>query len=106
MSIVKQTFATPGYWKPATANEGKQLAGPCEVSVLKLTAGSSAAHVTIYDSSTSTTNPNKIVWVLDASTQDDDCQVFTNPLVFKNGVYAVCDQGSTFNAEICIARVE
>ena len=74
------------------------------MAVLKLAAGGGAAVVSIYDSIGSD-SPTGLVWVLDASTTDVDCQVFANPLAFTKGVYAVCDQGWDFNPVVCIAKV-
>jgi len=59
--------------------------------------------VKIYDrASASTTN---LRWILDSSTTYDDNQVFSNPLFFKNGVYAVIEQGGNFNCSVCVAGI-
>ena len=103
--ITKSTFATPGVWRPdVEGNTEKKLAGPCEVSVLKLIASAGAATVEIYDSA-SAADGTKLKWILDASTQDVDCQVFQNPLVFREGVYAKLVQGQNLNPFVCIARI-
>jgi hypothetical protein len=106
--ISKQTYSQSAVWLPDTeGNTSKKLAGSCEVSVLKLIASASAAHVKFYDSASSADNiPNNLKWVLDASTTDVDYQVFVNPLVFKKGVYAVLEQGSGFSPMICISTVQ
>ena len=103
--ITKQTYSVPGVWKPdLEGNTAKKLAGPCEVSALKLLASAGAATVEFYDSGSSDA-PTGLKWVLDASTTDTDSQVFSSPLAFKFGVYAKLVQGQNFNPIICISRI-
>jgi len=90
-------------WKPTTDETSKKLAGSCEVTALKLSAGSGAAAVAIYDGVDSDDAiPNNLRWFLDASTTDNDAQSFDG-IVFLKGVFAVCEQGINFNPVVCMA---
>lgn len=98
--------ANSGVWKPQSGAGGdrKKLAGPCEVTALKLSAGGGAAFVSIYDGTQdSDVNDSNLKWVLDASTTDNDMQSFFDGLIFKKGVYAICEQGINFNPVVAIA---
>lgn len=90
-------------WKPVTGDTEKRLAGACEVTALKLSAGGGAAAVSIYDGEDSDdVTPNNLRWFLDASTTDNDAQSFDG-IVFLKGVYVVCEQGVNFNPVFCMA---
>ncbi len=91
---------TSGTWRPGTGETSKKLAGPCEITNLKLAASGAPAVVAFYDSMDSA---DDLKWVLDASTTDTDSDTFEG-LIFKKGVYAVLEQGANSNAIICIAR--
>jgi hypothetical protein len=96
--------SVPIAWKPTVNGDSKKLAGPSEVSALKLTAGGSSAAVEIHDAgSANECNENTLRWVLDASTTDVDSQVFYSPLIFNNGVMAISRQGSDFNPVVMAA---
>ena len=105
--IVQQTFAVPGVWQPdIEGNTQKKLAGPAEVSCLKLSANAGAAYVFFYDSPDANgCSPTALRWFLDASTQDVDCQVFVNPVIFTKGVFAVLTQGAGLNPVIGITAI-
>lgn len=82
----------------------KQIATSArEVTHLKLISTGGSAHVSIYDNRNGQANPNDLVWVMDSSLQTNDIDDFTNALRFKNGIYAVCDDGSGFNPQLCLA---
>jgi hypothetical protein len=102
---VKQTYALPqAVWQPTADGQAFQFTNhSIEITALKLTSGGGAAHVSFYDNGNGT--KQNLRWVLDSSTAYDDCQVFPNPLFFKNGVYAVIDQGGNTNSEICLAGI-
>lgn len=102
----KQTSSIPGVWKPTADEPAKKLANGCEITTLKLSSGSGAAFVSFYDGeSASDATPANLKWVLDCSSTDNDAQVFSNPLIFTRGVYAVCEQGVGHNPVVCIARI-
>jgi len=104
--ICKQTTSISGVWKPSTSETSKKLAGPCEITALKLAAGGGASVVAIYNGSSSAdVIPANLAWVLDASTTDIDSQVFPNPISFSKGVFAVVEQGADFNPMVCISKV-
>lgn len=102
--IVKNTYSNGGVWRPDIDGgaSGRKLAGPCEVSFLKLIGSGAAATVAIYDSNDGSQlmNPK---WYLDASTAYDDTNPFPNPLAFRRGVWAVLEQGTGTNSIVCIA---
>lgn len=102
-----QTYSDAGIWKITLAVPDKQLAGPTEVSVLKLSsAGGGAAFVTIYDSfNLSGCTPTAAKWILDTSSSGVDTTNFPNPLRFKKGVYAVCEDGAGLNPQLAIATI-
>lgn len=93
-----------GIWQPTTEEVSKKIAGSCEVTALALKAGGGAAVISLYDgnSTQDVTLANK-KWVLDASTSDSDNQSFASPIIFKKGVFAVCEQGMNVNPILCIA---
>lgn len=91
-----------GVWKPSNLERSKKLAASCEVRNLSLKAGGGAVVVSFYDGVDDTdVTPAKLKWVLDASTQNSDGDKFDG-LVFKKGVYAVCEQGFDTNPIVCI----
>ena len=102
--IGKLGYSIPGVWAPTGAETAKQLAGPCEISSIKLAAGGSAAFVKIYDS-VGSADSSSLKWVLDASSQTVDSHDFPYPMNFEKGVYAVCEQGAAFTPFVCIAKV-
>jgi len=105
--IVKNTYSDPGVWRPGVGETEKKVAGPCEVSALKLAASGGAAAIAIYDAATSAqASPSNLKWFLDASTADVDSQVFVSPLVFQKGVYAIVEQGANLNPVLCISRIQ
>lgn len=90
-------------WKPVSGNTDEKIQGSCEVTALKLSSGNGAAVVAVYDATSLTEcNENSLRWFLDASTTDNDAQSFDG-LVFKKGVYLVCEQGVGFNPVVCVA---
>jgi hypothetical protein len=92
-----------GVWKPTSEVPSKKIAGSCEVTNLSLKAGNGAAVVSFYDgSSDGDAVPANLKWVLDASTTSSDNERFDG-LVFKKGVFAVCEQGVNFNPIVLIA---
>lgn len=94
----------PLVWKPTSETPDKMLQGSSEVTAAKLAAGGGAAVVSLYDAKNlSECNPNSLRWVLDASTTDVDSQTFASALIFKKGVYAICEQGLVFNPMVCLA---
>ena len=103
--IAKQTYSLPQpVWEPTANGQGHLFAtSSVEITALKLVSGGSAALVKIYDSASA--NANNLRWILDSSTTYDDNQVFSNPLFFKNGVYAVIEQGGNFNCSVCVAGI-
>lgn len=104
--IVKHTYSIPAIWRPDVEGvTAKKLAGPCEVSFLKLIAGGGAAYVELYDTLSTSPSSTEMVWAMDASTSDDDVDAFPSPLVFKKGMYAVLTQGSGFNPVLCLAAI-
>jgi hypothetical protein len=92
-----------GVWKPTAGEPAKKLAGPCEVTNLKLASGAGAAYVAFYDgSSAGDATPSNLKWVLDSSTTFGDSDQFDG-LVFNKGVWAVCEQGIGLEPAVCIA---
>src|SRR3990167_7956454 len=101
----KQTYGKGIVWKPdLEGNTTKQIAtAGREIFALGLKAGGASAAVAFYDAkSAGDANYTNQVWFLDASTTDSDSQVFPNPLFFKEGIYAVLEQGTGGNPVICI----
>lgn len=95
--------ADSGVWQPTVAAPSQKLAGAGECSSLCLKAGGSSAAVLIYDGTTlADAIPANLRWVLDASTTDCDNNFFPKSIIFKKGVFALCDQGAG-NATVCIA---
>lgn len=92
----------PIIWKPTVAEPSRLLETACEVSALSLKSGAGSAHVSLYDAKDiSGTTPNALKWTLDCSTTDNDNQSFDSPLIFRKGLFAICDNGLDFNAEVC-----
>lgn len=91
-----------GVWIPAAANDSKKVGGSAEVTHLSLKAGSTAAHVAVYDANAlSEATPNTLKWILDASTTDVDNERFTG-LVFEKGIFMVLEQGDA-STRVCYA---
>ena len=102
--LVKEHYSLAGIWIPTSGETAKKLAGPAEVTFLKLSSGAGAAYVSVYDgSSGSDAIPANRKWVLDCSTTDNDVNPFHSPLHFAKGVYAVCEQGIGLDPVVCIA---
>lgn len=94
-----------GIWKPTASEKEKKIADSCEVTALALKAGGGAAVIALYDGvdSTCKNDQGNLKWVLDASTTDSDNQSFSEPIIFKRGMYAVCEQGELNNPILCVA---
>lgn len=108
--IVKNTYSEAGVFRPDVENigngAGKKVAGPCEVSHLKLVSGG-AASMAIYDAlSAADATPSRLKWVLDCASTTIDDNDFANPIAFQRGVYAVLEQGGGFNPVLCITRIQ
>lgn len=95
--------SNPAVWRvPATGLAEAKLAGPCEISGLSLKGGSGAGLISLYDGTdASAKNDTNLKWVLDASISGVDNQPFPLPIVFKKGIYAVCEQGQANNVILC-----
>lgn len=102
--IGKITYSIPGIWRITDGERSKKLAGNCEITALKLSSGSGAAFVSIYDIPDDNYAGKTPVWVLDCSTTDNDTCIFPSPLLFKNGLYAVCEQGWDLGAYVSLSR--
>jgi hypothetical protein len=95
-----------GVWKPTPAETQKKLAGAGEVRNLSLKSGGAAAAVSFYDgTSVADVIDTNLKWVLDASQQTADNEKFDG-LIFRKGVFAVCEQGIGFTPVVCISMVE
>jgi len=104
---MKQTYSTPvTVWNPdVEGSTSKTIASSSiEVTHLKLVASGGSAHVDLYDNNSSA-NPTDLVWSMDASTTANDDNDFANPLLFKKGIFAVLTQGSGFNPQLSLARI-
>ena len=105
--ITKSTFATPGVWRITSTVPAKKLAGPCEISALKLSSGNTAAFVALYDGvDSSCIIDSNLLWVLDCSTTTNDQSIFPNPIRVTKGVYAVCEDGSQDSPFLCISIIK
>jgi hypothetical protein len=63
------------------------------VTALSLKSGKGAATISIYDASDSTgATPTNLKWVLDAAAAGNDNQPFPSPIIFRKGIFAVCEQ--------------
>ena len=105
--IVQHTYSLPVVWEPDLEGVvAKQIASSGrEVTALKLSSGAGAAFISLYDSNMGAADLTHKRWVLDASTEDNDAQIFTSPIVFKKGIYAVLEQGTGNNPKLCIAII-
>lgn len=91
-------------WKPSTGETSKKIGGPNEVTALSLKSGGAAATVSIYDAADQAgATESNLKWVLDAAAPGNDNQSFNSPLIFKKGIFAVCDQGNNFNPILCVS---
>lgn len=96
--------AEPAIWKPTTDEPAKKIGGPNEVTALSLKSGGGSAVISIYDSADSGgATPTNLKWVLDSATTGNDNQSFPDPIIFRKGMYAVCEQGLNFNPILCVA---
>lgn len=97
----------PNVWLPTPTESSKLLQTGCEVTALSLKAGGGPVHVSLYDCKDSNgANPNALRWTLDAAQQDTDSETFASPLIFRKGLFAVCDEGLDFNAQVCYASLK
>lgn len=105
----KQTYGLSVVWDPDTeGNTSKVIASSGqEVSALKLvTAEAGSGLVFLYDANTAGgAGPSTLRWVMDAAADNADAQEFPNPLVFKNGIYAVMEQGQNQRVVLCLAII-
>lgn len=104
--IVKHTYSEGGTWRPSVDQKEKHLSNPGEISALKLSCGSTSAVVVIYDAKSSAdVIPANMKWYLDAAAAGNDNNCFSSPLIFRKGVYAVCEQGWQGNPVVCYTKV-
>lgn len=104
--IVKNTYSKGGVWKPSTSEKEKYLADAGEFSTLKLSAGTGGSTVYLYDAKTSANaTENNLKWVLDCSAASNDINIFSSPLLFEKGVYAVCKTGWQYNPIVSLAKI-
>ncbi len=105
--ISLQTYSESGVFIfDGGSNTAFKIAGPCEVSKLKLSALAAPAFVSIYDAAdASGAIPSQRKWFLDAGVAACDSDVFPNPLTFKRGVYAICEDGGGSNPQLGIATI-
>jgi len=105
--ITLHTYAKVGIWQPdVEGNTSKKIAGPSQVSTLKLSSGGGSAAVAIYDSSTlAGCSATSLKWFLDCSTTDNDVNTFAAPLRFDTGVFCILEQGVGTNPKLCISTV-
>lgn len=90
-------------WKPVDTETSKKIGGPSEVSALSLKGGG-AAYVAIYDATDSAgAIPANLKWILDTAAAGNDNQSFDSPIIFRKGIFAVCEQGINFNPVLCVA---
>lgn len=101
----KMTYAKAlTVWNITSSDKTKQIATtPREIVKLKLISTGGSAHVSIYDSKNGSASASKRIWVLDSSTYTNDSDDFIYPLSQSEGLYAVCDDGFTFNPQLCIS---
>lgn len=107
--IVKNTYSIPealDFDAEGIANtQGKQLAGPCELSFMKLNVlEAGGAVVSIFDgTSASDENNANLKLVMDAGDQTPDVQTFVSPLIFRRGIWARLDQGANLTVVLSYA---
>lgn len=94
----------PAVWKPSAAEPSKKIGGPNEVTALSLKSGKGASTVSLYDASDSSgAILANLKWVLDAATTGNDNQSFPSPIIFRKGIFAVCEIGLDFDPILCVA---
>ena len=106
--ITKPTTSRLSYWRPdVEVNTVKQLvSSACELSYIKLSSGSGAAVVELYDAASSgEANSTAFRFLLDCSTTDNDTNQFVNPPKFERGIYAKLVQGTGYNPTICFSII-
>jgi hypothetical protein len=91
-------------WKPSATETQKKVSGPNEVTALSLKSGAGPAVISIYDATDVTgVNDTNLKWVLDSAAAGNDNQSFLSPIIFRKGIFAVCEQGPNFNPIFCLA---
>lgn len=108
--INKHTFANAGvldFDKEGIVNGGgKKIAGPSELSSIKLTGNGSSGYVEIYDANDSSgATYTNLKWVLDSSVSTDDSNFFPAPINFAKGIYVVLNQGATAGNVLSFATI-
>lgn len=104
--IVQTTYSLTGLWEPDVAGVyAKKLAGPCQITFLKLLAGGGATTIELYDITGTTYTASDKRWVMDASTTTNDINCFASPITFDKGVYAVLQQGQKANSVLMMAVI-
>lgn len=107
MSSTKITNSLPVIWDPdSEGNTSKVIATSSrEVTAFKLiTAEAGSGLVFLYDSATA--NATDLRWVMDAAADNADAQVFSSPLVFSKGIYAVLEQGANQRVILSVAVIK
>lgn len=95
-------------WKPTSQEPQKKLADSCEISHVSLKGGAGAAVVSLYDGQDASclNDQGNLKWVSDASAATPDNDDFAHPIVFRKGVFAVCEQGIGSNPIFCYAKAK
>jgi len=103
--ITKGAVSIPAVWNPdQEGTVAKKLANSCEITALKLTGNAGAAYISLYDGvEAGDAKPTNLKWAMDSSQQTPDTDIFSSPLVFKRGVYAVLEQGAGSGSVLCLA---
>jgi len=109
--IQKQTYATPETldfdYEGIGNSVGHQIAGPAELSFIRLTVASAGSGlVKIYDGSSSTDETDdRLKLVLDAANTVPDTLQFTNPIAFGKGIWVVMETGQNLKCILSYATV-
>ena len=109
--IVKETYSTPealDFDAEGIGNgSGKFIAGPCELSFIKLTSISAGSSVVrVFDTPDGGAENNATLkLVMDAAADNPDVQTFSSPLMFTRGVSVLLNQGANLGAVLSYAVI-